>query len=442
MAHNNDLDPKLNEHLRQHYAVNPQPNFLPELKNDLLGQFPGQRRTLFKRYRFAFGLIATALVLVIVLLATPLGKALAQEFVELFSRAESDSLPYPPGQTAIAEYATQIAASPTNTPETQSSPTQAPTRTPDPASSEGANMTIEEIEQAAGFDVLVPSLIPSKLKFTGGSYLSEENITSLFYGLLGNNYNGLRISQEPITDTDDCDLCSEIGPAANIKSVQIGDVPGELVSGVWELKDGYKIWRNEPWVVRLRWQTNDTVFELSYFGTPGSLTKTSMVHIAESMASSNEPLARFSVTPTPAPTQTTIKPDPSKLENANMTLAEVEQAAGFDILAPTYLANHDFYGANFDPITGIVYLFYQEGLTIRQESFARIADCDLCAKVINSAVSRFTEVGDIVAELLVDSKFTKMLRWQDGNMFFEISYHQDPGELNFDDLIQIAESIQ
>ena len=217
MAHNNDLDPKLNEHLRQHYAVNPQPNFLPELKNDLLGQFPGQQRTLFKRYRFAFGLIATALVLVIVLLATPLGKALAQEFVELFSRAESDSLPYPPGQTAIAEYATQIAASPTNTLETQSSPTQAPTRTPDPASSEGANMTIEEIEQAAGFDVLVPSLIPSKLKFTGGSYLPEENITSLFYGLLGNNYNGLRISQEPITDTDDCDLCSEIGPAANVQ---------------------------------------------------------------------------------------------------------------------------------------------------------------------------------------------------------------------------------
>ena len=119
-------------------------------------------------------------------------------------------------------------------------------------------------------------------------------MTSLFYGLLGNNYNGLRISQEPITDTDDCDLCSEIGPAANVRSVQIGDVPGELVSGVWELKNGYKIWRNEPWVVRLRWQTNDTVFELSYFGSPGSLTKTSMIHIAESMASSNEPLARFS----------------------------------------------------------------------------------------------------------------------------------------------------
>ena len=93
--------------------------------------------------------------------------------MELFSRAESDSLPYPPGQTAIAEYATQIAASPTNTPETQSSPTQAPTRTPDPANSEGANMTIEEIEQAAGFDVLVPSLIPSNLKFSGGSYLPE-----------------------------------------------------------------------------------------------------------------------------------------------------------------------------------------------------------------------------------------------------------------------------
>ena len=243
----------------------PAPGFLPELKNNLLGQFSGQQLTQLRRQKFAFALIAAVLVLVIVLFATPIGDALAQEFVELFSRTESDTLPYPPGQTAMAEYATQIAASPTNTPETQSSTTQTPTRTPDPASSEGANMTIEEIEQAAGFDVLVPSTVPSIFKFSGGTYLPGENMSLLFFDLIGRSTNGLRISQEPVTSMEDCDLCSDIGPAANIKSVQIGDVPGELVTGVWTLDNGYRTWKNEPWVVKLRWQTNDTVFEISFF---------------------------------------------------------------------------------------------------------------------------------------------------------------------------------
>ena len=100
-----------------------------------------------------------------------------------------------------------------------------------------------------------------------------------------------------------------------------------------------------------------------------------------------------------------------------MTLAEVEQAAGFNILVPTYLADRDFSSANFDPLTNTVYLFYQGGLTIRQESFVGIADCDLCTEVIYSTVTRFIEIGDNVGELLLDSRFTKILRWQEDNMF-------------------------
>jgi len=315
-------------------------------------------------------------------------------------------------------------------------------RIPDPGSQEVATLSVEEVEQAAGFDVLVPSKVPSIFKFSGGSYLPDENMTFLFYDLMGRRTNGLRIAQEPITETDDCDLCSEIGPAANIQSVQIGDVPGELVNGVWMLEDGYKKWRNEPWVVRLRWQKNDTVFEISFFGPPMTMTKSSMVHLAESMASSNAPLAGFNVTPTAPAPETTQIPDPAKLENANMTIEAVEQAAGFDVLEPAYLANQEFYGANFDAYTKIVYLFYQDGMTIRQERYTDMTDCELCAEVRYSAIFRYVQIGDIEAEFLFDANMLKQLHWQVDNIFYDLSYDHDPSELELDDLIQIAESFQ
>ena len=275
MAHNNDLDPNLNEHLRQHYAVNPRPGFLPELKNGLLGQFPRQQRTQLRRHKFAFGLIATALVLVIVLFATPLGSALAQEFVELFSRSESNVMPNYPGQTAIARDATMTAA-PTITPGAQTTTTPTPTRTPNPTSKEYANLTIEEVEQIAGFDVLAPTYLPRPIEFYGANYDPKSNVVFLFYD------GGMLIRQEPVTGTDDCDLCSEVGATARVESVQIGDIEGELIYGVWHLKDENKYWLFTPQIRRVRWQTNNTVFELLYDRCPSQLTNEDLLEMAES----------------------------------------------------------------------------------------------------------------------------------------------------------------
>ena len=287
MAQNKTLDPKLTEQLKQHYAVNPRSGFLPALKSKLIGRFPVQRPARHKGRKLAYGLISAAIVLLIVLFATPIGRVLAQEFVELFQRAESDVIPYPPALTAIAEYTKAAALDPTNTPEVQISQTPTPTRTPNPRTD--PNSTIEEIEEAAGFDVLVPSMVPSIFKFSGGAYLPEENMSILVYDLVGLSTNGFQISQEPVTSFEDCNLCSDIGPGANVQTVHIGDSEGEFVIGVWKFEDGYKIWTPEPWMRKLRWQTNGTVFEISFFGPPMTMQKSDMVHLAESMTSSNEP---------------------------------------------------------------------------------------------------------------------------------------------------------
>ena len=275
MAQNKVLDSRLNDQLQQHYAVNPHPDFLSELKNDVLDHFNGQRQAKTRRYKFAFASIAVVLVLVIVLFATPLGSALAQEFVELFSRAESNVMPNYPAQTAIARDAT-LAAAPTLTPGPKYTLTPTPTITPGLGDKLSANYSIEEIEQIAGFDVLAPTYLPWPIEFYGASYDPETNIVYLFY-------NGrMTISQEPITGTDDCDICTEVGANARIRTVQVGDIEGALIYGVWSIKDENKYWYDTPEIVRIRWQTNSTVFQITYGLWTGPLTIDDLIDIAES----------------------------------------------------------------------------------------------------------------------------------------------------------------
>lgn len=618
MARKKNLD---HQQLQQHYAVNPDPEFLPALKSDLLERFPERQIRPNKSRKLMYACIAAVVVLMIIFFATPMGRALAQELVELFQRAENDVEPWYPAQTLIAGTATaqyQATLAPDQVidqgyeatigsdsvftdwmilalveraaeydiyepaylpdnfelvgtsfdPETgivrliydhdsenslildqepvsnnencdlctelgpssaistvqigdlegeyiigsweqdngnnswnsgldfqtlrwesddmvfnlsyQGNPDEMTksemimiasglvTRIPDPSSYESATMTIEEAEEAAGFDVLVPAQVPSTFEFIGGSYLPEESISLLFYKLLGPGTSGLVISQEPVTGMEDCDLCTEIGPSGIIHTVQIGDVEGQFVIGTWELKDGNKVWSYDPWNLWLRWQTNDTVFQIMFFGPPVTMQKSDMAHLAESMSSSNAPLAIYANTPTPTQPEDTNTPDPELIENATMTIEEVQQAAAFDILLPNYLADLEFYGANFDPTTNIVYLFYQENLIIRQELITGIGDCDLCAEVRSGASSKFVQVGENEAEYLFGVwLFTdqnnvttavaqpQQLRWQDNNMFFDICYDDTPNDLgreeldyditqckiSLDDLIQIAESM-
>lgn len=315
MADKKKLDPNFIKKLRDHYDVTPEPEFIPTLKSDLMDRFSAQQRTVAKRnrHRAAIVLVGTFAALMIVFFSTPVYEVLGQIFLELFPRTESNIAPNYPGQTAIANNA-MAELNATNTPaptNINSTPTDSPvepTRTPHPLSREAANMNIEEVEEVAGFDILVPALLPHAkpwfgatvdpntnrvliypnwetvlvpadspwaMEFLGASYDPETNIAYL-------QYLRFTIKQEPISGQDDCDLCSEVG--ANVRSipVQIGDIPGEIAIGVWNLNGETKTWKNERWVQRLRWESDNTVFEIAYFYLPGSFTYDSFVEMAES----------------------------------------------------------------------------------------------------------------------------------------------------------------
>jgi hypothetical protein len=221
----------------------------------------GRKIPVSSRLQAGFILLLAVLLAGILLFTTPIGISFAHTIMDFFTRAASDTLPLQPWQKVI--------------------PTQSGTPTPDPASILDAHLSIEEVRQLAGFTFLEPSYMSESLPFSGASFDSTQNIVRIFYGSASGN--GLVVREEPFENSSDCELCGEVGLTADIEKVQIGDAAGEYVVGVWNLTDKGPVWVSDPYLQKLRWQSNNIAFELLYMGQPSSLQKEELVQIAESL---------------------------------------------------------------------------------------------------------------------------------------------------------------
>jgi hypothetical protein len=165
------------------------------------------------------------------------------------------------------------------------------------------NLSLPELEAQAGYKLVLPAILPEVLQYFGAHYDKQEKVAWLNYELdesrAGPNDNGLVIRQQVITDPSDCDLCDisvgdynllkndtgylmVVPPEADLQTVQIGDVTGRYVKGVWEGTDccGW-VWKPDPIMKTLRWQKDGRAFELTYAGN--ELQKEDLIRIAESM---------------------------------------------------------------------------------------------------------------------------------------------------------------
>lgn len=211
--------------------------------------------------------VAVVSVLIIMMLAmllfTPQGRVWAQEFLQFFSRAQTDTLPVQSWQL---------------TPQ----PTLAPgTAAPDPASIFEAKLSINEVEVQSGFAVKEPTWVPKHLTLVGTTYDPPRSLIRIFYRL--EESNGLVLKEEFYASPDTCALCNEVGASANVETVQIGNATGEYVQGVWKLTENGPIWENDPYLQTLRWQADGIAYELQYMGPPERLTKEELVKIASSL---------------------------------------------------------------------------------------------------------------------------------------------------------------
>ena len=107
----------------------------------------------------------------------------------------------------------------------------------------------------------------------------------IFYS--GGDYDDLVLKEEIYSSPDTCDLCDKVGESASVEFVQIGNVKGEYVQGVWNLTDSGPIWENNPYLQILRWQVDGVAYELLFQGQPDSIVKEDLVNIASSLERQN-----------------------------------------------------------------------------------------------------------------------------------------------------------
>ena len=163
-------------------------------------------------------------------------------------------------------------------------------------------LTPAQASEQAGFDLLEPGTLPEILFFEGAFYDAEHNVVRIFYLVDQTRWagltDGLNLSEQPAPIGADCDLCGfvvgdlaaaeaahsykVVGADATIETVQIGNVSGLYVEGVWGANDdnGMK-WLPDPYVKILRWQKDGMAFELVYYGM--AINKEDMIAIAESL---------------------------------------------------------------------------------------------------------------------------------------------------------------
>ena len=217
---------------------------------------PFAQKMFFRRAILALLAIAIAFA---ILLATPQGRAWAQSILRFFTRAESDALPVQPFQL------TPI-------------PTLAPENTP-----EGPfPLTVDKAQALAGFQILLPADTKGH-NFYGAEYDPARAAVSINFSDPDIGFgNGLLITEQLLASPQDIiPLQGVVGASAPVETVQIGDLSGEYVMGVWNLTDNGPVWVAEPSLQTLRWKTDKMFLEIVYMGT--KLSKADLIAIAESM---------------------------------------------------------------------------------------------------------------------------------------------------------------
>lgn len=151
-------------------------------------------------------------------------------------------------------------------------------------------LSAQEAEALAGYDVLSPVDIPQGRVFVGAFYDDKYHIVAQAFG---QNVDYLEFSlwQQPLEYYQPCGdiihLCDNMlggnlaGASADIQTVQIGELMGEYVEGVWNLTENGPVWDPTPSAKVLRWKTDKAIFALVCDGM--ELDRDALVALAASL---------------------------------------------------------------------------------------------------------------------------------------------------------------
>ena len=163
-------------------------------------------------------------------------------------------------------------------------------------------LSIPYAEALAGFKLLLPPHLPEFLSLYGARYHMDTKVVDVYFHLITEwtepYDNGLFLRQQAISNPDNCAICDMVvgdstevdqdhgpmivGANSNLETLQIGNITGKYVQGVWSGTDccGW-VWDSDEFLKTLRWEANNRAFELQYLGS--ELDKADLIAIAESL---------------------------------------------------------------------------------------------------------------------------------------------------------------
>lgn len=193
-------------------------------------------------------------------LITPQGRAIAQEMLQFFRRAESHTFPLAPSQIPVGE----------------SDPSE-PTAQP-PASM----ISIRDAEMQAGFDAAELPFVPEGFEYLGARVYGKA--IHLEYGVPGGGGNLMITQSKDGFNQSDWDKV----PAEAIVPVKIRDLDGEFAQGSFIVPAGETsaVWNPDAPILRLRWVKDGIWFEMAKYGDVERieyLDQSGMITLAESL---------------------------------------------------------------------------------------------------------------------------------------------------------------
>ena len=232
-----------------------------------------------------------AFLLIVSLLFTPVGRALANEILHFFVRAPGNTLPLSPDE--IVEIVPSATPQPTYFPtllpaDQVHAPTSQPTQPPTREIEEQAQENLDSISarNLVNFELSMPSALPKDYRLTNTLYDPDLQAIRFTYA------SPTAGSGEFFSLTQGTNLEPlNVGGNAAVERLQINQHEVEWVQGGWFVMNGADtaVWENDTPLTTLRWEENGVTFELIFMMnetfSPAYLDKDDMQFIVEHITS-------------------------------------------------------------------------------------------------------------------------------------------------------------
>ncbi len=384
---------------------------------------------------------------------TPQGQVTAKYLVQLFRKAGSDFLPLPAGlptepipPTRTPAPTQFVGLQPISTGESGSFITPTPkTKTENGTITFG--LTISEAKDLAQFVIREPNSLPSGYQLAEVTFDSQTRLVQQIYKYFPTQSGEMFVlSQQPSQPTD------SIGQSAEIVQIQVGNITVEAVTGSWfsTVGSNQEEWMNNAPVHTFRWQQEGYTFTLQFLVgdtfSPAYLSGEDMQAVVELVIGTRSAL----------------------IDKVNLNdlagFEEVEQAAGFKLLAPSllpegfvldqavyepenkravFIYRPDDTGGNMNHPSLVIYEIPHDK-TVPPTAFQEELPPEAIERVAIGLVTGILRSGSMV-DGIYDPGAGLSLHWETNDLSITINYFSSsshPAQLEKADLIKIAEGLQ